>query len=94
MAFEAPATPLDELPAWKELQAHAAQLRERSLAELFADDPGREQAMHIEAEGMYFDFAKQRATPETIGLLVELARQAGLPERIEAMFAGEKINVS
>lgn len=94
MAFAAPQVPPDELPAWKELKAHAARIGERSLADLFAEDAGREQAMHVEAEGIYLDFAKQQATPETIGLLLELARQAGLPERIEAMFAGEKINVS
>lgn len=85
---------LDTLPAYAALQDHAAQLGARSLAELFAEPGDRAAQLSADACGIHLDFAKQRVTSETIGLLVALAEQAGLPERIDAMFAGEAINAS
>ena len=85
---------LDELPAYAALREHAEALRGRTLADLFAAEPGRGATLRAQAAGIYLDYAKQRVTSETIELLVRLAEEAGLPERIEAMFAGEHINVS
>ncbi len=85
---------LDALPAYAALTAHASELRGRTLAGLFAADQGRAANLRAEACGMYLDFAKQRVTSETIDLLIALAGQAGLAERIDAMFAGEPINAS
>ncbi len=85
---------LDELPAYAALREHAAALRSRTIADLFAEDPGRGETLRAQAAGLYLDYAKQRVTPATIELLVRLAEEAGLPQRIEAMFAGEHINVS
>jgi glucose-6-phosphate isomerase len=81
-------------PAWVALQEHFAKMRDRQLHALFAEDPARGDRMVVEAAGLYFDYAKHRATDETLDLLVQLARQTGLPERIEAMFRGDKINVT
>ncbi|MBV9631332.1 MAG: glucose-6-phosphate isomerase [Xanthobacteraceae bacterium] len=85
---------LTKSPAWLALQQHFAKVRERSLHALFAEDSARGDRMIVEAAGLYFDYSKNRATDETLDLLVHLARQAGLPERIEAMFRGDKINVT
>ena len=85
---------LTKSPAWVALQQHFAKIRDRQLHALFAEDPARGDRMVVEAVGLYFDYAKHRATDETLDLLVQLARQAGLPERIEAMFRGDKINVT
>src|SRR5271165_6071368 len=85
---------LTKSPAWVALQEHFAKIRDRQLHALFAEDPARGDRMVVEATGLYFDYAKNRATDETLDLLVQLARQAGLPERIEAMFRGDKINVT
>jgi glucose-6-phosphate isomerase len=85
---------LTKSPAWVALQEHFAKMRDRHLHALFAEDPARGDRMVVEAAGLYFDYAKHRATDETLDLLVQLARQAGLPERIEAMFRGDKINVT
>jgi glucose-6-phosphate isomerase len=86
--------PLRELPAWAALSAHHKQIAGRHLREFFAQDEGRGQRMVAEGAGLYLDYSKNRATDETLRLLVELARQAGVAERIEAMFTGERINVS
>ena len=90
----AAATPLTQLPAWKALQAHYDAIRATHLRELFRSDPGRGSRLTAEAEGIYFDYSKHRVTDETISLLLELAQQSGLRERIDAMFSGEKINIT
>jgi glucose-6-phosphate isomerase len=83
---------LREKPAWKALEQHYAQIRNLHLRQLFADDPDRGQRMALEAEGIYLDYSKNRITDETLRFLVQLARECGLSERIEAMFRGERIN--
>ena len=80
--------------AWNALQAHHAKIRDVHLRELFAQDPQRGERFALEAAGIYLDYSKNRITGETIDLLIALARASGLRERIDAMFAGEKINVS
>jgi glucose-6-phosphate isomerase len=87
-------TPLTQLPAWKALQAHAATMKQTHLRELFAKDPKRGTRLITEAEGIYFDYSKHRITDETLKLLLELAEQSGLRDRIDAMFSGEKINIT
>jgi glucose-6-phosphate isomerase len=69
-------------------------MRRRHLRELFADDPGRGKSMAVEAAGIYLDYSKNRVTDETVKLLVQLAEQSGLRQHIDAMFAGDEINVS
>jgi len=85
---------LDELPSWAAAAGHARELSSRTLAELFAEDPGRVEALSFEAFGMLLDLSRQRLTPQTLRLLAALAREAGLERRIAAMFAGERINVT
>ena len=87
-------TPLTSLPAWKALQSHYEAIRNRHLRELFQSDPGRGTRLTAEAEGIYFDYSKHRITDETLRLLLDLAEQSGLRERIDAMFSGEKINIT
>ena len=82
------------LPAWKALDAHFAQLRTRHLRELFAADPGRAERMTAEAAGIALDYSKNRISDETVTLLIRLAEECGLRARIDAMFRGDKINVS
>jgi len=86
--------PLTQRPAWKALEAHYQQIRDVHLRQLFAEDPQRGERLTAEAAGIYLDYSKNRITDETIRLLVHLARECGLRERIEAMFRGEKINVT
>jgi glucose-6-phosphate isomerase len=86
--------PLVERPAWTALQAHHKQVAPMHLRKLFADDPKRGERLSLEAAGIYLDYSKNRITDESIALLVQLAEQSGLRERIDAMFAGEHINVS
>ena len=86
--------PLAQRQAWRALAAHHEQLRDVHLRELFATDPDRGERLTLEAEGLYLDYSKNRVTDETLGLLVELAEQSGLRGRIDAMFAGEHINVT
>jgi glucose-6-phosphate isomerase len=86
--------PLTERPAWKALQAHYERIRGVHLRTLFGDDPDRGERMAVEAEGLYLDYSKHRVTAETMALLIALAREAGLRERIDAMFRGDKINVT
>ena len=83
-----------KLPAWQALETHCTKVRELHLRSLFADDPGRGERMAVEATGVYFDFSKHRITDQTLGLLVQLAEESGLRARIDAMFRGEKINVT
>ncbi|HEY0802915.1 MAG TPA: glucose-6-phosphate isomerase, partial [Steroidobacteraceae bacterium] len=85
---------LVERPAWAALQAHQKQAASMHLRKLFADDPNRGERLTLEAAGVYLDYSKNRITDETMVLLVQLAEQSGLRERIDAMFAGEHINVS
>jgi glucose-6-phosphate isomerase len=86
--------PLRQTPAWTALEDHAAAIRDAHLRDLFAADPGRGERMVAEAAGLYLDYSKHRATDETIGLLLRLAQERGLSERIDAMFSGERINVT
>jgi len=89
-----PATPLRERKAWQALQRHYAEIAGRHLRELFAEDPGRGERLTAEATGLYLDYSKNRVTDETMRLLIELAMESGVPERRDAMFRGEHINVS
>jgi glucose-6-phosphate isomerase len=86
--------PLTRSPAWKALSAHQQQIRHVHLRTLFKEDPARGERFALEAAGLYFDYSKHRVTAETMRLLIALAEQAGLRERIDAMFRGEKINVT
>jgi glucose-6-phosphate isomerase len=90
----APRRSLTKLPAWTALQAHFGKIRDQHLRALFGGDPARGDRMIVEAAGLYFDYSKNRIVDETLDLLVQLARESGLPERIEAMFRGEKINIT
>ncbi|MDT4923583.1 MAG: glucose-6-phosphate isomerase [Pseudonocardiales bacterium] len=81
-------------PAWAALRDHHAQIAGRHLRDLFAADPERGTRMAVEAEGIYLDYSKNRITDETLGLLLRLAAESGLRERIDAMFAGQKINIT
>src|SRR5271169_6292437 len=83
-----------DTPEWQELARHYEQLRDVHLRQLFAGDPGRGDTMTVEAGDLYLDYSKNRLTPETIRLLVALARRAGVEALRDAMFAGEKINVT
>jgi glucose-6-phosphate isomerase len=80
--------------AYKALQAHYKQIRTRHLRELFAEDPERGKRLTAEAAGLFFDYSKNRITDETIQLLLKLADESGLRQRIDAMFRGDKINVT
>jgi glucose-6-phosphate isomerase len=86
--------PLRDRKAWQALERHHAEIGELRLRDLFAADPGRGERLTAQAEGIYLDFSKNRVTDETIALLVELAEESGVPQRRDAMFAGEHINVS
>jgi glucose-6-phosphate isomerase len=81
-------------PAWRALEAHHKEIRELHLRKLFADDQKRGERMTIEALGLYLDYSKNRVTDETLKLLFKLAEESGLRARIEAMFRGEKINIT
>ena len=89
-----PATTLKQRRSFQALEAHRDIIAGRHLRELFAEDPGRGEELTAQAAGLYLDYSKNRVTAETIRLLVELAQESGVPERREAMFAGERINVS
>ncbi|HEX3488486.1 MAG TPA: glucose-6-phosphate isomerase [Streptosporangiaceae bacterium] len=89
-----PGTPLRQRSAWQALERHHAQIAGQHLRDLFAADPGRGERLTVEAEDIYLDYSKNRVTEETMALLVDLAREAGVPERRDAMFRGEHINVS
>ena len=86
--------PLTERPAWKALKTHSHEIKGRHLRELFAEDPERGDRFHVEAEGIFLDYSKNRITDETLRLLVGLAEESGLRGKIEAMFRGEKINIT
>jgi glucose-6-phosphate isomerase len=86
--------PLDRRPAWSALQAHHAAVAPLHLRQLFAQDPKRGERLALDAVGIYLDYSKNRITDETLRLLTQLAEQSGLRERIDAMFRGDRINVT
>src|SRR6266705_568394 len=85
---------LTERPAWKALAAHHAKMSGVHMRTLFAEDPRRGERLTAEAAGLYLDYSKHRVTDETIQLLLALAEESDLPARIDAMFRGDKINVT
>jgi glucose-6-phosphate isomerase len=85
---------LRQRPAWKALEGHYQQVKDKHLRQLFADDPKRGERLTLEAVGVYLDYSKNRVTDETLRLLLRLAGECGLRERIDAMFRGDKINVT
>ena len=87
-------TPLTSRPAWKALVAHHAAIKDVTLRQLFADDPGRGERLAIDSTGVYLDYSKNRVTDQTLALLVQLAVESGLREHIDAMFRGDRINNS
>jgi len=89
-----PASTLTDRPAWKALQAHYNQIHNRHLRTLFSEEPNRGERLTVEAAGLYFDYSKHRVTDETMRLLLALAEDRGLRARIDAMFRGDKINVT
>jgi glucose-6-phosphate isomerase len=87
-------TSLTQRKAWKALHAHHKKVGGLHLRELFADDPGRGERMTAEAVGVFLDYSKNRITDETVRLLIGLAEESGLRSRIDAMFRGDRINVT
>jgi glucose-6-phosphate isomerase len=83
-----------ELPAWRALRQHSKEISKTSLREFFENDPERGTRFTAEAVGLFLDYSKNRATDETVKLLVQLAEERGLKQRIEAMFRGDKINIT
>ena len=86
--------PLQQRAAWKALTAHHARVRDLHLRQLFADDPQRASRFALDAVGIHYDFSKQRITADTLPLLLQLAEESQLRARLDAMFVGEKINVT
>ena len=87
-------TPTANRPAWKSLELHAQTMREVHLRSLFSDDPARGERLTAEGAGLFLDYSKNRVSDETIGLLIQVAEESGLRARIDAMFRGDKINVT
>jgi len=87
-------TPLKQLPAWQALEAHATKLAGTHLRQLFADDPMRGERLTAEAAGVFLDYSKHRITDETLSLFQQLVEQSGLRAHIDAMFRGDKINIT
>jgi len=85
---------LTQRVAWKALEVHFTKIRELHLRKLFAEDPKRGERFTLEAVGIYFDYSKNRITDETVKLLLQLAEESGLRSRLDAMFRGDKINVT
>src|SRR5262245_57127729 len=86
--------PLRQRPTWKTLEAHYQKVKALHLRKLFAEDPQRGERLPVEALGIYLDYSKNRITDETLKLLLQLAEESGLRARIDAMFRGEKINIT
>ena len=86
--------PLTGRPAWKSLKDHFQQIREVHLRQLFAADTERGKRLTAEAAGIFLDYSKNRITDETVQLLLKLAEESELRARIDAMFRGDKINVT
>ena len=80
--------------AWKALVAHHKKIRDAHLCKLFADDPNRGERLTAEAAGIFLDYSKNRITEETLKLLLKLAEECGLRQRIDAMFRGDTINIT
>jgi glucose-6-phosphate isomerase len=93
-ATAAPATPLTQLSAWKSLSTHYEKIRNQHLRDLFKNDPDRGTRLTVEAEGIYLDYSKHRITDETLKLLLQLAEASGVKARLDAMFSGDKINIT
>ena len=89
-----PPTSIDQTPEWQALVRHHEAVKDTHLRELFATDPGRGESLTCEAGDLYLDWSKHRVTAETVALLVAMAERAGLRQRIDAMFAGERINLT
>jgi glucose-6-phosphate isomerase len=89
-----PATPLTKRKAWKALDLHYKKIQSLHLRDLFTDDPKRGERLTAESIGIYLDYSKNRITDETLKLLIQLAEESCLRERIDAMFRGEKINIT
>ena len=87
-------TPLTQRRAWKALKTHFKKIKDVHLRQLFADDPQRGTRLTLEAVGLFLDYSKNRVTDDTLKLLVKLARECGVEERRDAMFRGEKINIT
>ena len=85
---------LRQRPAWTALEAHHRKIKDLTLHQLFGEDAKRGERLTVEAVGIFLDYSKNRVTDETLKLLLQLAEQSGLRQRIDAMFSGEKINVS
>ena len=94
VAVPAQPTPLIQRRAWKSLKTHYKKIRDTHLRQLFADDPKRGERLTLEAVGLFLDYSKNRVTDETLKLLIKLARECGVEARRDAMFRGEKINVT
>src|SRR5947209_1180068 len=94
MALTSKTASLRRTPAWQALEENAEALRETHLRDLFAADPERGERFSVEAERLFLDYSKNRITEDTIRLLLQLAEERGVAERRDAMFAGEKINVT
>jgi glucose-6-phosphate isomerase len=94
MATAVKVQPLTQRAAWKALETHYEKVRSVTLHSLFSDDPQRAARFTIEAAGLFLDYSKNRITEETRQLLLQLARESGLEERRDAMFRGEKINIT
>jgi glucose-6-phosphate isomerase len=86
--------PLTQRPAWKSLGTHYKNIQKIHLRELFADDPKRGERLTVKAAGLFLDYSKNRITDQTLKLLLQLAAESGLRDKIEAMFNGEKINIT
>jgi glucose-6-phosphate isomerase len=84
----------NETAAWRALATHYQQIKDVGLRQLFADDPGRGERLTAEGAGLYLDYSKNRITDETVRLLLQLAQERGVAERRDAMFRGDKINIT
>src|SRR3954447_27058915 len=89
-----PSVPLTSRPSWEALRDHARRIHGVPLPRMFADGPGRGDRLTLEAEGLYLDYSKNRVSDESLSLLVKLAEESDLRGRIDAMFRGDKINVT
>ncbi len=87
-------TPTANRPAWKSLEHHAQKMRDVHLRTLFTDDPARGERLTAEGAGLFLDYSKNRISDETIGLLINVAQESGLRAKIDAMFRGDKINIT
>ena len=94
MQMAAKVGPLGDRPAWKALQAHFEQIGRKHLRDFFAEDAGRGERYTAETGGIFLDYSKNRVNDETLKLLVQLAEESGLREKVEAMFRGDKINIT